>query len=150
MNISNHLKFFGLKKDFSEEDLKHSYRKMCKIFHPDCGGSEESFKSLVNMHNDLSNYLRSSNKEKEFSLDNYVDCHLCKISDFNSKFCYSCNGNGRVRNLNKRHNGIVISISEECKKCNGLGKIITPCKLCKGKLKVTRREYEEYILGFNI
>ena len=37
------LKLLGLKEGFSPEQLKTSYKKMAKIYHPDSGGSHDEF-----------------------------------------------------------------------------------------------------------
>jgi len=45
--------FNKLKKSNSFEELKKEYYKLCKVFHPDKGGDEETFKQLNNLYHDL-------------------------------------------------------------------------------------------------
>ncbi len=45
--------FKPLRKSKSFEELKKSYHKLCKEYHPDKGGNEETFKSLNNLYHDL-------------------------------------------------------------------------------------------------
>ncbi len=46
-------RFNKLKKSNSFEELKKEYYKLCKVFHPDKGGDEETFKQLNNLYHDL-------------------------------------------------------------------------------------------------
>lgn len=41
------LEMFGLKEDFSKEELKQSYKRLVKIAHPDAGGDANLFKFIT-------------------------------------------------------------------------------------------------------
>lgn len=41
------LEMFGLKEDFSKEELKNSYKRLVKIAHPDAGGDANLFKFIT-------------------------------------------------------------------------------------------------------
>jgi len=45
--------FKPLRKSKSFEELKKSYHKLCREYHPDKGGDEETFKNLNNLYHDL-------------------------------------------------------------------------------------------------
>ena len=47
MNRREALKLLGLNSDYSADDLKKAYRKVCKVAHPDVGGNADYFKSIV-------------------------------------------------------------------------------------------------------
>lgn len=40
------LEIFGLKEDFSKQDLQREYKRLVKIVHPDIGGDEKLFKFI--------------------------------------------------------------------------------------------------------
>ena len=67
-----------------------------------------------------------------------INCDSCKGScsepGSEPSTCPSCNGAGQVR----MQQGF-FSISQTCRQCRGLGKVITnPCKKCKGKGRVEK------------
>ena len=45
--------FKPLRKSKSFEELKKSYHKLCREYHPDKGGDEEKFKNLNNLYHNL-------------------------------------------------------------------------------------------------
>lgn len=45
--------FKPLRKSTSFEELKKSYHKLCREYHPDKGGDEEKFKNLNNLYHNL-------------------------------------------------------------------------------------------------
>ena len=47
MNRREALKLLGLNSNYSADDLKKAYRKVCKVAHPDVGGNADYFKSIV-------------------------------------------------------------------------------------------------------
>lgn len=77
------LEVFGLKENFSKEELKREYKRLVKIVHPDTGGDENLFKFIENCKNILINGEKvqetnnhesnscknNTESEKEFSID---------------------------------------------------------------------------------
>ncbi|WP_162005566.1 J domain-containing protein [Dictyobacter vulcani] len=59
-NVDNALRFFGLDHSATQEDLKRQYRQLVKLYHPDTGGDEATFKKLQTAHTILKTHLRSN------------------------------------------------------------------------------------------
>lgn len=53
MNTEAALKFFGLKFNYSDEELNNTYRRMLMQHHPDRGGDVEMFLKAVDAHKQL-------------------------------------------------------------------------------------------------
>lgn len=73
---------------------------------------------------------------KEITLNRIEDCDKCRGSGAaegtQANTCTSCNGLGQVKTVRRTPLGSMQTV-EECKVCNGRGKIIkTPCTECKG------------------
>lgn len=56
-DIKEQLSFMNLNVNFTKNELDTKYRELCKIYHPDKGGSSEMFNKLHNCRLVLQNYL---------------------------------------------------------------------------------------------
>lgn len=68
---STALEVFGLKENFSKEELKRKYRELVKIVHPDTGGDENLFKFIETCKNILINgeEFKETNNSKSNSYE---------------------------------------------------------------------------------
>lgn len=66
------LEVFGLKENFSKEELKREYKRLVKIVHPDVGGDENLFKFIETCNNILINRedFQETNNNKSNSYEN--------------------------------------------------------------------------------
>jgi len=79
--------------------------------------------------------------DKELAISNHVSCQVCNgkgsASPNGIKTCPQCNGRGQV--FEQRG---FFSMTMECSKCHGGGKVITdPCKNCKGQGVVKEKQH---------
>ena len=140
--MNKDLLIFGLKDNFSKEDLKRSYRSLCKKYHPDVGGDENKFKIINDAYKRL-----SSLDIKQDTLDE-ANMPCLKCLNNKGKFCHPCSGNG-YKMRRKKYDGILVSIRDECLSCNGKGFLKeASCNLCKGRGLISRESYEKYMLNF--
>lgn len=47
----------------TEEELKKRYRDLCKVYHPDAGGNENSFRNLAKNYDEAQKWLIDNNNE---------------------------------------------------------------------------------------
>lgn len=143
MSIKQSLSILGLKKIPSLKELKALYRSKAKEHHPDNGGDKEMFLLIKDSYEEIKNFI---DKESELT----IKCHLCEGKPKSGFFCYHCNGNGSTRSIKKDEFGRPIIKRIYCSKCNGLGSKMSKCNLCDDKGVVSRKDFENYILSFNI
>lgn len=86
------LEVFGLKENFSKEELKREYKRLVKIVHPDVGGDENLFKFIETCKNMLinnediqetSNYKSNSYEIDLEILDLYYPEFMGEIKEYN-------------------------------------------------------------------
>lgn len=51
MDLNTAMEILNLRMGYSKSDVKHSYRKLAREFHPDMGGSSEDFARLEEAYN---------------------------------------------------------------------------------------------------
>ena len=51
----NYYQILNVSTDASSEEIKKSYRKLVKVYHPDTGGDDNQFKQLSDAYETLSN-----------------------------------------------------------------------------------------------
>ena len=132
-------------KGATKEEIKKSFRKLSKKYHPDLGGNEEQFKKL----NAAYNILSDDNKRREY--DNPLDDVFRGFSNFfRGGFPFGSNNkfnNVPIKGRNVQYT-LVISLYESicgcnkkikynfkdvCDKCNGVGGTDkVECKICNG------------------
>lgn len=58
ITMKSHYSVLGVHKDASQEDIKKAYRKLALVHHPDKGGDEETFKTLCESYEILSDPVK--------------------------------------------------------------------------------------------
>jgi len=143
MSIKQSLSILDLKEVPSLKDLKSAYRAKAKEHHPDNGGEKEFFLLVKDSYEEIKDFIENKSDLK-------IKCHLCEGKPKSGFFCYHCNGNGSTRSIKKDEFGRPIIKTMYCSKCNGIGSKMSKCALCDDKGFVSRKDFENYILGFNI
>ena len=149
------VRVFGINLPTSLNELKKAYREEAKKCHPDKGGSEEDFKRLRKVYDQLLNFEGDPNvfsngngSSKKETVDgtplselglglgpkvNGMDCRYCNHKGYIEKEpewfidCSACGGSGEVRR------------KTECRNCKGSGKFtqarskrVVDCRTCRG------------------
>lgn len=57
VNLQKQIDFFGLKENYTKEEIIRQFRKLVLIHHPDKGGNKENFQLLQQYKNELLNNL---------------------------------------------------------------------------------------------
>ena len=110
MNEKKAIEILGLKKDFSEDELKKNYKELAKLYHPDNknSGDEQKFIDIQEAYKFLHN--QDDNKT-----------NIDETTNSKSSICPVCNGNGWKREKVKTSRGY-IARKVKCTFCNGEGK----------------------------
>ncbi len=81
--------------------------------------------------------------EKTYEVERKIKCTSCDgtgAEDMNTKNCIECDGNGRVRKIERTLLGQQ-QVVKECSKCNGTGEIPkTKCETCNGEGLIEEKE----------
>tara|TARA_B100000212_G_scaffold134972_1_gene101449 strand:- start:3447 stop:3923 length:477 start_codon:yes stop_codon:yes gene_type:complete len=67
----NYYEILGLEKNCSKEDIKSSYIKLAKKYHPDKGGCENMFKLVSEAYNILYDNKKRFNYDNNYILETY-------------------------------------------------------------------------------
>jgi len=72
---------------FSESDIKRRYRDLCKLHHPDLGGSEEIMKAINaayedRLRNEFSKSMDANEIEQTINLEKEVAAEVAEIIGF--------------------------------------------------------------------
>ena len=67
----NYYEILGLEKNCSKEDIKSSYIKLAKKYHPDKGGCENMFKLVAEAYNILNDNKKRFNYDNNYILETY-------------------------------------------------------------------------------
>ena len=146
----------------SFEEIKLSYKRLAKKYHPDRGGSTQKFQTLHNAFLKLSDYHEKSKhtpssnvfqkktnniyflhisledifrgKNTTININRSICCSLCMgIGCMSLVPCTSCNGLGNIRRTLKLGIGLVQQIISMCEDCQGSGKMkVNICNYCNG------------------
>ena len=142
MSFEKELDFFGLKRDYSMQELKVAFRQVASKTHPDVGGIREEFERAMSFFYTLSNQCTNFGKRPDGSIiegDKTIEGR--KLVDLgkgypiaeNAKTCEACKGKGYTsfrKECDKKY--------QTCDDCNGIGLFSYPCKKCNGSGKYSR------------
>lgn len=149
--MEKYYKILELNPGASQEEIKKSYRKLAKKYHPDHeGGSEEKFKEISEAYSVLSG--KQPSKEPQFQ---GFDMGFNPFSDFEEMF-RRAQSKRNVQRPPEKDEDITLQLnldiqtikqgkefeiqfqkSKNCDKCNGIGgKEKTKCQQCNGQGRV--------------
>ena len=164
--MKNFFRVLNIDVKSSEKEIKKAFKNLALLHHPDKpGGSKEKFFEIQEAYNQALEFLKHKITLDQKRTDNIkgqvfkkiqypkflkkdFKCPTCYGKGFIlSSFCYGCSGDGKKRTV-ARLDGVIITHSNICKECNGLGEIpSSPCKTCDGQGDMTREEFEKAILS---
>lgn len=62
--MKNPCEILGLSTTYTDKDLEHAKKRLCKLYHPDSGGSAEKFNEVIQAYETLKkgSYIEVSTK----------------------------------------------------------------------------------------
>jgi molecular chaperone DnaJ len=136
MNNKNYYETLEVDKTATQDEIKKSYRELCKRYHPDKHNgdkeAEEKFKKITEAYNVLSDVKKRENYDNPESNSFYSNFNMSE------RFLYGDNVVIKIElTLNQIYNGTVktqkYKRKTKCDTCNGLGgSDVKMCGVCNG------------------
>lgn len=155
--MKDYYKILGIDKDASQSDIKKSYRKLSKLYHPDMGkeASDDKFKDISEAYSVLSDETKRKQYDNPSSNNPFDDIFGSRqeggFGDFFSSFFNGGNNSRSTRYDGNHRNNIRIRIDitldeveslstkkikykrkDECNVCDGKGGQTSSCNTCNG------------------
>lgn len=121
-SISEKIKILGLTYPFTKGELKHNFRQLVLVHHPDKGGTEENFIRIKDAYDILLSMGLEDTEEKEVNIVRTMEGDLVSelgkgLSDtINGTKCRECLGSGHYILVRT-----IYSVKHRCINCNGMG-----------------------------
>ena len=139
-----------LSPNCSFDDIKHQYRTLAKLHHPDLGGDEEKFKRIKFAYEILSDPDRRKQYDETKSTDQPIDLRKESIDQLASIF-FSI-----IPNFNCKEGNLIdalkLEITNMRNRANGdtlmNEMFISNLEIVKDKLKIKNNNKEDIILSF--
>src|SRR5207244_422589 len=131
----DYYEILGVERTASEEEIKKSYRRLARQYHPDANqedpATEEKFKEIAEAYGVLSD----PGRRRDY--DTFGSGTGCRPGTSPER-CSRCQGTGAVRQVGRSIFGNVMT-SYTCPQCHGSGEeIASPCHECNGDGRMER------------
>jgi molecular chaperone DnaJ len=144
--MKNYYEILGVGENSTQDEIKKTYKKLSKQYHPDVNPSgEEKFKEISEAYDILGddNKRRDYDQKRKNPFGQYSDPNF----DFNSIFEQMMGGNGHKpkpadkivelfitpeESFNGVEKTIEVDINKSCNNCNGTGGTRKVCTRCNG------------------